>query len=34
MNVDIKKNLMNGMIKDGEGFILFVIDYGVGIGEA
>ncbi len=25
---------MNGVTKDGEGFLLFVIDYGVGIGEA
>jgi hypothetical protein len=30
----LKKQFMNGMTKDGEDFLLFVIDYGVGIGEA
>jgi hypothetical protein len=34
MNVDIEFLFMNGMTKDGEGFFKFVIDYGVGIGEA
>jgi hypothetical protein len=25
---------MNGVMKDGEGFLLFVTNYGVGIGES
>ncbi len=33
MNVDNQNVCMNGMTNDGEGSLLSIIDYGIGIGE-
>jgi len=33
MNANSQNVFMNGVTKDGEGFLLFITDYGIGIGE-
>ncbi len=33
MNANSQNVFMNGVIKDGEGFLLFITDYGISIGE-
>ncbi len=33
MNANSQNVFMNGVTKDGEGFLLFITDYGISIGE-